>query len=212
MGWLVGQMYGEAGLVGGLPPIRSLLCSNLKVQKQLIEERLRSLMLQSLAGDAAAYRMFLDELAARLRSYLRRRLGLPEEVEDLLQELLLAIHNKRHTYDSKQPLTAWVQAIARYKLVDLLRRRSRGDVLTDPLDEDDQVFATTANDAAEAQYDVAKLLRGLPDRQRLPILYVKIEGASVTDTAVRTGMSESAVKVGIHRGLKALAERIRNIG
>src|SRR6202789_3940223 len=165
---------------------------------QLIEERLRSLMLQSLAGDAAAYRVFLDELTARLRSYLRRRLGgLPGEVEDLLQELLLAVHTKRHTYDPKQPLTAWVQAIARYKLVDLLRRRSRSDVLTDPLD-DDQVFATTANDAAEAQYDVTKLLRGLPDRQRLPILYVKIEGASVTDTAVRTGMSESAVKVGIH--------------
>ena len=180
---------------------------------QLIEERLRSLMLQSLAGDAATYRIFLDQLTLHLRSYLRRRLGgLPDEVEDLLQELLLAVHNKRHTYDPKQPLTAWVQAIARYKLVDLLRRRSRSDVLTDPLDEDDQVFATTANDAAEAQYDVAKLLRGLPDRQRLPILYVKIKGASVTDTAIRTGMSESAVKVGIHRGLKALAERIRRIG
>jgi RNA polymerase sigma-70 factor (ECF subfamily) len=179
---------------------------------QLIEERLRSLMLPSLAGDAAAYRIFLDELSAHLRSYLRRRLaGLPDEVEDLLQELLFAVHNKRHTYDPKQPLTAWVQAIARYKLVDLLRRRSRGDMLTDPLDEDDQVFATTANDAAEAQYDVTKLLRGLPDRQRLPIIYVKIEGASVTDTAVRTGMSESAVKVGIHRGLRALAERIRRV-
>ena len=151
---------------------------------QLIEERLRSLMLQSLAGDAAVYRIFLDELTARLRAYLRKRLGdFPDEVEDLLQELLLAVHNKRHTYDPKQPLTAWVHAIARYKLVDLLRRRSRGDVLADPLDEDDQVFATTANDAAEAQYDVAKLLRELPDRQRLPILYVKIEGASVTDTA-----------------------------
>ncbi|HTB88186.1 MAG TPA: sigma-70 family RNA polymerase sigma factor [Steroidobacteraceae bacterium] len=180
---------------------------------QLIEERLRSLMLQSLAGDAAAYRMFLDELTARLRSYLRRRLGgLPDEVEDLLQELLLAVHNKRHTYDPKQPLTSWVQAIAHYKLVDLLRRRSRSNALTDPLDEDDQVFATTANAATEAKYDVEKLLRGLPDRQRLPILYVKIEGASVTDTAIRTGMSESAVKVGIHRGLKALAEKIRKIG
>lgn len=180
---------------------------------QLIEERLRSLMLQSLAGDAAAYRMFLDELTARLRSYLRRRLGgLPDEVEDLLQELLLAVHNKRHTYDPKQPLTSWVQAIAHYKLVDLLRRRSRSNGLTDPLDEDDQVFATTANAATEAKYDVEKLLRGLPDRQRLPILYVKIEGASVTDTAIRTGMSESAVKVGIHRGLKALAEKIRKIG
>jgi RNA polymerase sigma-70 factor, ECF subfamily len=180
---------------------------------QLIEERLRSLMLPSLTGDPAAYRMFLDELATHMRSYLRNRLrGLPDEVEDLLQELLLAVHNKRHTYDPKQPLTAWVQAIARYKLVDMLRRRSRSIVLTDPLDEDDQVFATTASDVSEAQYDVAKLLRGLPDRQRLPILYVKLEGASVTDTAVRTGMSESAVKVGIHRGLKALAERIRSIG
>ena len=180
---------------------------------QLIEERLRSLMLQSLAGDAAAYRMFLDELTARLRSYLQRRLGgLPDEVEDLLQELLLAVHNKRHTYDPKQPLTSWVQAIAHYKLVDLLRRRSRSNALTDPLDEDDQVFATTANAATEAKYDVEKLLRGLPDRQRLPILYVKIEGASVTDTAIRTGMSESAVKVGIHRGLKALAGKIRKIG
>jgi RNA polymerase sigma-70 factor, ECF subfamily len=96
--------------------------------------------------------------------------------------------------------------------VDLLRRRSRSNALTDPLDEDDQVFATTANAATEAKYDVEKLLRGLPDRQRLPILYVKIEGASVTDTAIRTGMSESAVKVGIHRGLKALAEKIRKIG
>ena len=170
-------------------------------------------MLPSLAGDAAAYRMFLGELTTHLRSYLRRRLrGLPHDVEDLLQELLLAIHNKRQTYDPKQPLTAWVQAIARYKLVDFLRRRSRSDLLTDALDEDDQVSATTANDAAEAQYDVAKLLRGLPDRQRLPILYVKLEGASVTDTAIRTGMSESAVKVGIHRGLKALAERIRSFG
>jgi RNA polymerase sigma factor (sigma-70 family) len=200
-------------LLQGMTPIHALLRSKQNVQMQLIEEHLRSLILQSLAGDAAAYRIFLDELMTHLRSYLRRRLGgLPDEVEDLLQELLLAVHNKRHTYDPKQPLTAWVQAIARYKLVDLLRRRSRGEVLTDPFDEDDQVFATTANDAAEAQYDIAKLLRGLPDRQRLPILYVKIEGASVSDTAVRTGMSQSAVKVGIHRGLKALAERIRRIG
>ena len=178
----------------------------------MIEERLRGLLVRGLAGEAKAYRTFLDQLTAHLRSYLQRRLGsLPDEIEDLLQELLLAVHNKRHTYDPKQPLTAWVQAIARYKLVDLLRRRSRSDALTDPL-EDDQLFDATANDAAEAKYDVAKLLQGLPDRQRLPILYVKIEGASVTDTATRTGMSESAVKVGIHRGLKALAERIRSVG
>jgi len=177
----------------------------------LNEERLRNLLVRGLAGDATAYHIFLGELAVHLRSFLRRRLArLPEEIEDLVQELLLAIHNHRHTYDPEQPLTVWVQAIARYKLVDLLRRRSRTDVLHDPLDEEEELFAAADTEAAEARYDVSKLLQELPDRQRLPIQYVKIEGGSVADTAKRTGMSESAVKVGIHRGLKALAAKIRS--
>jgi RNA polymerase sigma-70 factor (ECF subfamily) len=179
---------------------------------QLKEERLRSLLLRGLVGDASAYHIFLSELTAHLRSFVRRRLAhLPEEVEDLVQELLLAIHNQRHTYDSAQPLTAWVQAIARYKLIDLLRRRSRTNGLHDPpLDDDYDLLAAADVDAAEARYDLAKLLQQLPDRQRLPILYVKIEGRSVADAAKRTCMSESAVKVGIHRGLKALVGRMRS--
>lgn len=177
----------------------------------LREDHLRELLVSGLAGDADRYRQFLDGLSAHLRAYLRRRLAsLPDEVEDLLQELLLAIHNQRHSYDPTQPLTPWVQAIARYKLTDLYRRRARKEALQEPLDEDEPLFATD-NDASEARYDIAKLLKLLPDRQRLPILCVKIQGASVSDTAKRTGMSESAVKVGIHRGLKALAERLRSM-
>jgi len=180
---------------------------------QLLEQRLRSLMLQSLGGDASSYHFFLNELATHLRSFFRKRLSrLPEEVEDLVQELLLAIHNQRHTYDAKLPLTAWVHAIARYKLIDLLRRRSRSDLLNDSLEEGEELFAAPDSEAAEARYDIAKLLDQLPDRQRLPIQYVKIEGASVADTAARTGMSVSAVKVGIHRGLKALASKIGSNG
>jgi RNA polymerase sigma-70 factor (ECF subfamily) len=178
----------------------------------LIEEHLRSLLARGLVGDEAAYRLFLSELATHLRSWLRGRLArLPDEVEDLLQELLLAVHNQRHTYDPTQPLKPWVHAIARYKVIDLLRRRSRNEMLNDPLDDEDQLFVAVNGDATEARYDLAKLLDELPDRQRLPILYVKIEGASVADAAQRTGMSESAVKVGIHRGLKALAAKRRNI-
>jgi len=176
----------------------------------LNEERLRGLLMEGLSGQAGPYRTFLSELTPHLRAYLRRRLSsLPEEVEDLLQELLLAIHSKRHTYDSRQPLTAWVRAIARYKLIDFMRRRSRTDVWNDPLDELDPALACASSAASEAQYDMARLLRELPDRQRLPIQYVKLEGATVVDAANRAGMSESAVKVGIHRGLKALAQRIR---
>jgi len=126
-----------------------------------------------------------------------------------VQELLLAIHNQRHTYDSKLPLTVWVHAIARYKVIDWLRRRSRHDLKNDSLDEREELFAAPDDSgAAEASLDIAKLLKQLPERQRLPIQYVKIEGGSIAEAAKRIGISESAVKIGIHRGLKRLAASI----
>ncbi|WP_443303442.1 sigma-70 family RNA polymerase sigma factor [Variovorax sp. CCNWLW186] len=175
------------------------------------EAALRSLFLRGLAGDAAAYREFLQKLSAHLRAFLGKRLfGWPDEVEDLVQECLLAMHNQRHTYQSDQPLTAWVHAIARYKMIDLLRAKSAREALHDPLDDDLAVFAESAIDASDARRDIGGLLQTLPERQRLPIVHVKLEGLSVTETASLTGMSESAVKVGIHRGLKALAARLRS--
>jgi RNA polymerase sigma-70 factor (ECF subfamily) len=174
------------------------------------EERLRGLLARGLSGDGAAYHAFLADLTAHLRAFFRKRLDrIPDEVEDLVQETLIAVHNQRHTYDPGQPLTAWMHAIAKYKLVDFLRRRARTDALTDPLDDELEVFAASDADAAEARRDLAKLLADLPDRQRMPIVHVKIEGLSVAETAQLTGMSESAVKVGVHRGLKALAAKIR---
>lgn len=175
------------------------------------EDRLRDLMVRGLAGDAAAYHAFLRDLSAHVRGFLRGRLArLPEEVEDLVQETLLAVHNQRHTYSFGQPLTAWVHAIARYKLVDLLRRRGRRDALNDPLDDEFEVLAHSETEAADARRDIARLLERLPDRQRLPIVHMKLEGLSVVEAARITGMSESAVKVGVHRGLRALAAMIRD--
>jgi RNA polymerase sigma-70 factor (ECF subfamily) len=174
------------------------------------EVQLRGLFLRGLEGDAAAYHQFLQKLSAHLRAFLGKRLfGWPDEVEDLVQECLLAMHNQRHTYQSDQPLTAWVQAIARYKMIDLLRAKSVREALHDPLDDELAVFAQSDTDAADARRDLTGLLDTLPDRQRLPIVHVKLQGLSVAETAAATGMSESAVKVGIHRGLKALAARIR---
>ena len=174
------------------------------------EDRLRDLLVRALAGDAAAYHAFLKDLSTHLRAYFRKRLsGLPDEVEDLVQESLLAVHNQRHTYDPGQPLTAWVHAIAKYKLVDLLRRRAGRDLRNDPLDDVIDILAHNDSDAAAARLDLAKLLGRLPARQRLPIVHMKLEGLSVVETARVTGMSESAVKVGVHRGLKALAAMIK---
>lgn len=173
------------------------------------EQALRDLMLAGLNGDAVSYRQCLQLLATRLRSFYRRRLaGWPDDVEDLVQDTLLAIHNQRHTYQADQPFTAWVHAIARYKTIDLLRARQAREALHDPLDDETGLLDTADNEAAEARRDLDQLLATLPERQRLPIEQVKLAGRSVAEVAQETGMSESAVKIGIHRGLKALAARI----
>lgn len=175
-----------------------------------LENGLRQGLLAGLAGDAGAYHAFLQRLAGHLRAFFRRRLShWPQDVEDLVQETLLAVHNQRHTYQSGQPLTAWVHAIARYKLVDLLRARSSREALHDPLDDAVELLAASDTEAHEARRDLGLLLEQLPDRQRIPIVEVKLQGRSVAEVAQSTGMSESAVKVGIHRGLKLLAARIR---
>jgi RNA polymerase sigma-70 factor (ECF subfamily) len=177
-----------------------------------IEEQLRDLLLLGLAADGAAYQRFLKQLSAHLRAFLRRRLAQrPDEVEDLVQETLLAIHNQRHTYRPEMPVTAWAHAIARYKLIDWLRAHRVKEALNDPLDDASELFASSDSEAALAKRDLGQLLQTLPDRQRLPIVHVKLEGLSVVETAQLTGMSESAVKVGVHRGLKALAAKIRNM-
>jgi len=175
-----------------------------------VEAELHALFQRGLNGEHAAYQAFLQKLSAHLRAFLHRRLfGWPDEVEDLVQECLLAMHNKRHTYQSEQPLTAWVHAIARYKLIDLLRSKSGREALHDPLDDDLAIFAESSTDASDARRDLTGLLETLPDRQRLPIEHVKLRGLSVPEAAVLLGMSESAVKVGIHRGLKTLGKRVR---
>jgi RNA polymerase sigma-70 factor (ECF subfamily) len=176
----------------------------------LPEQQLAGLLLSGLGGNASDYACFLGELAMMLRGFFRRRLyRLQEETEDLVQETLLAVHNQRHTYDASLPVSSWVYAIARYKLVDLLRRRAAKDLLTDAWEESNDLMSSADADAAEARRDVFRLLEGLPDHQRLPIIHTKIDGLSVEEASRRTGMSESAVKVGVHRGLKALAARIQ---
>jgi RNA polymerase sigma-70 factor (ECF subfamily) len=174
------------------------------------ESRLLDLFTGGLAGDQVAYARFLTELAPMLRGYFRNRL--PQQagdVEDLTQKVLLAVHNARHTYLPGQPLTAWVHAIARYKLADHFRAYARRDALSEPLDAAQDVMAAPDLEPAQAKRDLNLLLDQLPDRQRLPIVHVKLEGLSVSEAAQMTGMSESAVKVGVHRGLKALATKIR---
>mgnify|MGYP001500263006 CR=1 FL=1 len=174
------------------------------------ESGLKPLWLRAQSGDEAAYRQCLQRIAARLRAYLRRRMhSLPDEVEDLVQETLIALHTQRGTYDPALPLSAWVLAIARHKLVDLWRRRGRRDALHDPLDDVDEALLAADTDEGATHRDLDQLLKTLPEAQRVAIVLTKLEGLSVAEAAERTGASESAIKVQVHRGLKRLALRVK---
>jgi RNA polymerase sigma-70 factor (ECF subfamily) len=176
------------------------------------EAELRALMASGLAGDATAHKTLLHRLSGHLRAYFKARLGRigkgPTEAEDLMQETLIAIHTRRHTYDPARPFTPWVYAIARYKLIDHLRlaKASRADM---PLEEAGDIMAHDDRAGIESGLDLQKLLRSLPARTRRAIQYVKLDELSVAEAAARSGMSESAVKVAVHRGLKRLAELMR---
>jgi len=176
------------------------------------EQYFRALFLSGLAGNAGDYRQFLTELAPYLRSFLRRKLPhYHDDVEDIVQEVLLAVHNARHTWRPADPLSAWIHGITRYKLTDFLRSHYRHDALMIPLEQADELFTMAEDDPGHAGRDIGLLLGQLPDKQRLAIQHVKLEGLSVSETATLTGLSESAVKVSIHRGLKALALRLREL-
>ena len=175
------------------------------------EAGLAPLWRRAQAGDEAAYQQALQKMAARLRAYLRRRLPeRPEDVEDLVQETLIAVHVQRGTHDPSLPVSHWMHAIARYKLVDHWRRNGRREALHDTVDDfDDWPAEDAPQEAAAAWRDLSTLLGRLPPAQRRAIELTKLEGLSVAEAALETGDSGSAIKVQIHRGLKRLAAWVR---
>jgi RNA polymerase sigma-70 factor (ECF subfamily) len=190
---------------GNLTPLRRERSHETAMQTS--EAELEALMLAALDGDARAYRALLGDLRLRLAGFFRRRLGGADaEADDLVQETLIAIHTRRETFDRAQALAPWVFAIARYKLVDHYRRRGRR--VSVPIEDVQQELAVEGGAAAaDARRDVEAALAQLSDRARRILLALKIEGASVAETAVRFGMSETAVKVASHRAMKTLAEQ-----
>lgn len=176
------------------------------------EHELRALMTAGLDGDAIAYHRLLERLTGHLRAYYRNRFARighgAAEAEDLLQEVLIAVHTHRHTYDLSQPFTPWIHAIARYKFLDYLRR-TKYSFKDMPIERAEELTADSDMAAIESGLDLHRLMSQISSKARKAIQYVKLEGLSVSEAATRCGISESAVKVAVHRGLKALALQVR---
>ncbi|MEI9914855.1 MAG: sigma-70 family RNA polymerase sigma factor [Methylovirgula sp.] len=179
---------------------------------KLGEPELRALMLSGLDGDAMAHKVLLKKLSGYLRAYFKSQLarvgrGLAD-AEDLVQETLIAVHTKRHTYDRSQLLTPWIYAIARYRFIDYLRRSKTASADV-PIEEAEKVFALDDVSPVESSIDLNKLLVQLTPKTRQAVQLVKLDGLSVSEAAERAGVSQSAIKVSVQRGLNTLSLLVR---
>lgn len=168
------------------------------------EATLARLMVSAQGGDRQSYTLLLSESARWLTRYFARKIA-PGQIDDLVQEVLLSVHRKRASYDPARPFIPWLAAIARYRWIDHLRSHYRTQA--------EELFENSAveesdEDAVMARVSLERLLAGLTPAQAAVIELVKIEGQSIRDAASRTGQSESAVKVNIHRGLKKLSAMV----
>ena len=169
------------------------------------EAELSRLLRAAIAGDERAYADFLHRIAALVRGFVRRKIvqgGV--DPEDVVQETLLAIHVKRHTWRPDAPVLPWVYAIARFKLIDAFRRRGRR--IEVEIDEIAETFAEPETETA-SERDINRALDGLPPAQRSVVSSISVDGHSIGETASKLGISETAVRVSLHRGLAAIAKR-----
>jgi RNA polymerase sigma-70 factor (ECF subfamily) len=164
-----------------------------------------ALMEAAQSGNGGVYHRLLTEISTWLRRYYARRLP-PAMVDDAVQDTLLAVHEKRHTYDPGRPFEPWLAAIARYKWIDRLRAMKAAP--TELLTED---IAAEGNheEALTSAWSLERLLGELKPAQSEVIRLVKLQGLTIEEAAARTGQSSSLVKVNIHRGLGRLSALVR---
>ena len=174
------------------------------------EQQLRGFMISGLDGNAADHAALLRLLVPLLRSFYRRRAtGGADDIEDLVQETLIAVHTRRASYDRDRAFTAWLFAIARYKMIDQFRRSRR----LQPIEDFADVLTVEGfEDSSGARMDIDDLLDTLPDKQARMIRATRIEGLSIAEAAQASGIGKSDVKVSVHRGLKSLMTRIQAAG
>ncbi len=169
-------------------------------------EEWSALMARAQMGDAAAYKRLLVGVTPYLRAIASRALRQSADVEDSVQDILLTIHTVRHTYDPARPFKPWLAGIARHRLIDRLREQGRQGMREVQIAFEHEAFAIPEREAGLAmdRNTLQAGLAALPERQREALTLMKLREMSLAEASSRTGQSVSALKVSVHRGLKAL--------
>lgn len=169
---------------------------------------LETLMQQALAGDKVAYTSVLHQTSQLLRPFISKRLHNHSEVDDLLQEILLSIHKARHTYNNDRPFLPWVFAIAKFRLLDHLRKHYADHLQhAEDLSEAENI----PDDVTETGFSyesISGVVNQLPEKQAVILRLIHQEGFTAKEVAEKIGMNESAVKVSAHRAYKTLRNKL----
>jgi RNA polymerase sigma-70 factor (ECF subfamily) len=186
-------------------------------RQQSKEAEYSSLLQAAIAGDEGAYRQLLTNLPRFLQVNLRRSFNkfcIPiDDRDDIIQDVLLAFHLRRHQWNASLPLFPWLFTIARNKIIDEVRRRNRRqEVVVDFNSCSWPDVANEADPASDVAHDTMRALNGLSERNREIVSSIIIGGYSARELAIHLGMNETTVRVTLHRSLKALAEKYAESG
>lgn len=169
------------------------------------EHRWSALMVSAQAGNESDYRQLLEELANVIDRFLRSRFGNHHFIDDCVQEALIAVHQARHTYDPKRPFRPWLFAIVRHKAIDTLRKQRTREKAVDQYKSDQEVLVETTNQSSpEVEFSEGHVLASLSTQHREVLVLTKIIGYSIAEAAEKLGISESAVKVRVHRAIRSV--------
>ena len=174
------------------------------------EQRWSALMVSAQSGNESDYRQLLVELSAVVRQFLRSRFGDRPIIEDCVQEALIAVHRARHTYNPNRPFRPWLFAIVRNWTIDTLRKQKRRENVAQVYRREQEVLLQATGQAAYPD-EVAggTLFRALSDQHREVLVLTKIIGFSIAETAEKLKISESAVKVRVHRAMGKLRKLMK---
>ncbi|MBR9904629.1 MAG: sigma-70 family RNA polymerase sigma factor [Gammaproteobacteria bacterium] len=181
------------------------------MEEQSREQKWASLMRSGLAGQESAYRSFLELVTPHLRATVSSRCrnfrASEGDVEDIVQEVLITLHLKRHTWDTSRPISPWLNAVAHNKMIDAFRRRYRHHHI--PLDDvAEGLFFEETGDSYAGQ-DIEKMLEKLKENERVIVRSISLDECSVREVAIKLKMSDGAIRVALHRALKQLAKHYR---
>ncbi|MBC2835083.1 sigma-70 family RNA polymerase sigma factor [Paragemmobacter straminiformis] len=163
------------------------------------------LMRSALGGDARAYARLLREVTPVLRGIVsaRGRNLARDRQEDIVQEVLMAIHRKRHTWQPDLPVRPWLYTIARHKVIDAFR--ARVGAISLPIEDFENALVADDPPDGLAARDVAGLIGQLDRRSAQIVRAVGLEDEATASVGLRLGMSEGAVRVALHRAMRRLS-------